>query len=252
MSIEVSRALPAEAPPTRSESVVVRLRNMILGGDFSAGFHLQEVPLAEEMGVSRTPIREALTMLAKEGLLEPGPKRGYKIRTFSVEEVLQAYDVRATLEGMACRLLAERGLAPEQAARLRQCLEMGDRMLERGIFTEDEHDPWLEMNNTFHTSVVGGSENAMLISFVEQSQRVPLSSARHVHWYKLDMNNFELARRAHGDHHDIVEAIINRQSARAESLMREHIYFSQGLVRKHFQDQDVGFDTVIPLGAARR
>ena len=248
----MSRPAPTEAPPTRSESVVVRLRNMILSGEFAAGFHLQEVPLAEKMGVSRTPIREALTMLAKEGLLEPGPKRGYKIRTFSVEEILQAYDVRATLEGMACRLLAERGLPQDVIARLRECLELGDRLLERGIFTELEHDPWLEMNNTFHTSVVGGSQNAMLVSFVEQSQRVPLSSARHVHWYKLDKTNFELARRAHRDHHDIVEAIINRQSARAESLMREHIYFSQGLVRQHFQDQQVGFDTVIPLSAARR
>ena len=88
---------------SRSESVVVELRDMIMRGEFVAGFHLQEVPLAERMGVSRTPIREALNMLAKEGLLEPGPKRGYKIRTFTIGEIVEAYEVRATLEGMACR-----------------------------------------------------------------------------------------------------------------------------------------------------
>jgi GntR family transcriptional regulator of vanillate catabolism len=232
--------------------VVVRLRNRILAGEFPAGFHLQEVPLGEKMGVSRTPIREALAMLAKEGLLEPGPKRGYKIRTFSVDEILQAYDVRATLEGMACRLLAERGLPPDTVEKLQACLELGDRMLERGSFSEREQDPWLEMNNTFHTSLVHGSQNAMLVSFVEQSHRVPLSSARHVHWYKLDRNNFELAKRAHRDHHEIIEAILRRQSARAEARMREHIYFSQELVRQHFQDQKVGFDTVVRLNPARR
>jgi GntR family transcriptional regulator of vanillate catabolism len=120
-------------------------------------------------------------------------------------------------------------------------------MLERGMFTEADHDPWLEMNNTFHSALVNGPRNAMLASFVEQTQRVPLSSARHVHWYKLDRQNFELAKRAHSDHHGIVEAVLRRQSSRAEARMREHIYFSQQLLRDHFQYQKIGFDTVMPL-----
>jgi len=240
---------PADAPATRSESLVVKLRNMVLAGEFPTGFHLQEVPLAEKMGVSRTPIRESLAMLAKEGLLEPGPKRGYKIRKFSVDDILEAYEVRATLEGMACRLLAERGLAEHDIRRLRDCLDLGDQMLERGMFTEVEHDPWLEMNNAFHTQLVTGPGNAMLASFVEQTQRIPLSSARHVHWYRLDKHNFELARRAHRDHHEIVDAVVRRQAGRAEARMREHIYFSQELVREQFKHQKVGFDTVVPFRA---
>lgn len=232
---------------TRSESVVVRLRNMILAGQFPAGFHLQEVPLAEQMGVSRTPIREAMTMLAKEGLLEPGPKRGYKIRTFSIADILEAYEVRGVLEGLVCRLLAERGLAESEIRKLRDCLDLGDQMLERGMFGDADQEPWLEMNNTFHSTLVSAAGNSMLRSFVEQSQRVPMSSARHVHWYKLDKKNFELARRAHQDHHEIVDAIVKRQSARAEARMREHIYFSQQLINEQFKHQDVGFDTVVAL-----
>lgn len=243
--------LPAEpSGSSRSESVVVELRDMIMRGEFAAGFHVQEVPLAERMGVSRTPIREALNMLAKEGLLEPGPKRGYKIRTFSIEEIVEAYEVRATLEGLACRLLAEMGLSEDTVRKLRETLEFGDRMIERGMFTAAEHDPWLEMNNTIHSLLVNATRNTTLASCVEQTQRVPLASARHVHWYRFDKENYELARSAHRDHHGIIDAIVRRQGARAEARMREHIYFSQELVREHFKHQKVGFDTVVPICAA--
>ena len=236
---------------SRSESVVVELRDMIMRGEFVAGFHLQEVPLAERMGVSRTPIREALNMLAKEGLLEPGPKRGYKIRTFTIGEIVEAYEVRATLEGTACRLLAETGLPEDVAARLQDSLEFGDRLIGRGMFTSAEHDPWLEMNNTIHSLLVSATRNAMLAQCVEQTQRVPLASARHVHWYRVDKENYELAQSAHRDHHGIVDAILRRQAGRAEARMREHIHFSQELVREHFKNQAVGFDTVVPIGAGR-
>ncbi|MCX7158323.1 MAG: GntR family transcriptional regulator [Proteobacteria bacterium] len=236
---------------SRSESVVVELRDMIMRGEFAAGFHLQEVPLAERMGVSRTPIREALNLLAKEGLLEPGPKRGYKIRTFTIGEIVEAYEVRATLEGTACRLLAETGLPEDVAARLQDSLEFGDRLIGRGMFTSAEHDPWLEMNNTIHSLLVSATRNAMLAQCVEQTQRVPLASARHVHWYRFDKENYELAQSAHRDHHGIVDAILRRQAGRAEARMREHIHFSQELVREHFKNQAVGFDTVVPIGAGR-
>ena len=248
-----SKESPGTEPAggSRSESVVVELRDMIMRGDFAAGFHLQEVPLAERMGVSRTPIREALNMLAKEGLLEPGPKRGYKIRTFTIGEIVEAYEVRATLEGMACRLLAEAGLSEEVVAKLQHCLAFGDELIGRGIFTPAEHDPWLEMNNTIHSLLVNASHNAMLAQCVEQTQRVPLASARHVHWYRFDRENYELARSAHRDHHAIIDAILHRQAGRAEGRMREHIHFSQELVREHFKNQTVGFDTVVPIGTGQ-
>jgi GntR family transcriptional regulator, vanillate catabolism transcriptional regulator len=228
---------------SRSETVVLELRNMIMRGDMPPGFHVQEVPLAERMGVSRTPVREALTTLAKEGLLEPGPKRGYKIRTFTTEQIVAAYDVRATLEGMACRLLAERGISDELARKLREVVDFGDRMIEKGVFGAAQQDPWLEMNNTIHSLLIQATGNAMLASCIEQTQRVPLASARHVPWYRFDEENYVLTKRAHSDHHAIVDAITRRQGARAEALMREHILFTQELVSEHFKDQAIGFST---------
>jgi GntR family transcriptional regulator of vanillate catabolism len=251
MSITAASKAGKEAPPesaTRAESaVVVRVRDMVMRGEFAAGFHVQEIPLAERLGVSRTPIREALNILAKEGLLEPGPKRGFKVRTFSVDEIVQAYEVRACLEGMACRLLAERGLSPELEQQLGKCLRVGDELLERGMFGAQEQQPWLEMNNEIHSLLVHATGNAMLGQCIDQTLRVPLASARHVHWYRFDKQNYERAKSAHRDHHKIIEAIGHRQAGRAEALMREHIHFSEALVREHFVNQRVGFDTVLPL-----
>ena len=235
-----SRRMPVV---TRSEAVIIEVRNRILSGELGAGLHLQEIPLANELGVSRTPIREALATLAKEGLLEPGPKRGYKVRTFTLDEVVAAYEVRATLEGLAVRLVAERGIGHGQRARLEDCLSAGDRMLANKL-SESDQPAWLEMNNAFHTTLVVAADNAMLADFVEQSHRVPLASSRHVHWYRFDEENFALARRAHEAHHDIVEAILRRASTRAEALMREHIYFSQRLIQQHFSRRALGFDVV--------
>ena len=251
MSNEVSRSGSAEGAirlasgyaTSRSETVVIELRDMIMQGEMPPGFHVQEVPLAERLGVSRTPVREALTTLAKEGLLEPGPKRGYKVRTFTIEEIVASYEVRATLEGMACRVLAERGIPEELARQLRAKTDFGDRMIAHGLFGAAEQDPWLEMNNSIHSLLVHATGNAMLASCVEQTQRVPLAGARHVPWYRFDEENYDLAKRAHGDHHAIVDAILRRQGARAEALMREHILFTQKLVSDHFKDQKIGFNT---------
>jgi GntR family transcriptional regulator of vanillate catabolism len=227
---------------SRSEAVTLVLRDMITRGDFAAGFHLQETPLAERMGVSRTPIREALATLAKEGLLEPGPRRGYKVRTFSIEEIVDAYEMRAALEGTACRLLAERGLSEEQIRTVRNLLDAGDQLIERGRFTTVEHEPWGEMNIALHQFFVDATGNALLKGFVQQTGHVPLAGPRDVHWYRLDQENFTLMQQAHRDHHEILNAIIKRQSGRAEARMREHIHLSRDLVWSRFRQQTVGFD----------
>jgi GntR family transcriptional regulator of vanillate catabolism len=224
------------------EAVRLALRGMITGGDLPAGFHLQEIPLAEKLGVSRTPVRGALTALANEGLVEPGPRRGYKVRTFAVEEVSDAYEMRATLEGMACRLLAERGLTQGEIRQVRDLLDSGDQIMERARFTSAEHDAWGDMNTQLHQFLVDATSNALLKSFVQQTSQVPLASMRDHHWFEPDSENFATVQLAHRDHHEIFGAIIRRQSGRAEARMREHLYLSRDLVRSRFRQQTIGFD----------
>ncbi|WP_306464452.1 GntR family transcriptional regulator, partial [Acinetobacter baumannii] len=77
------------------QDVTEILRDWILNGAVAGGERLEEIPLAERLGVSRTPVRAALTLLANEGLLDYQPKRGYLVRSFGADEVFAAYEVRA-------------------------------------------------------------------------------------------------------------------------------------------------------------
>ena len=87
---------------------VLRLREMILSGEFSPGERVSEAPLTGRLGASRTPIRLALERLAHEGLLDPYPTGGFIVRTFTLEDVWDGIEVRGVLEGAAARLAAER------------------------------------------------------------------------------------------------------------------------------------------------
>ena len=82
---------------------------MILRGDLAPGERLAELALAERLGVSRTPIRQALPALAREGLLAAAGRRGYVVRSFSPQDVVDAIETRGLLEGLAARRVAERG-----------------------------------------------------------------------------------------------------------------------------------------------
>lgn len=230
----VSQEEPKNGFTPRSETAAVIIRDRILNGEYQPGAPLQEIPLSKELGVSRTPIREALSILSKEGLLEPGPKRSFKVKTFTLDEIWYAYELRGCLEGYACRHLAEVGMTPEVEQRLENCLREGDRLLEQGL-EASRQDEWLEMNNEFHAAIVEACSNPFLSNFVQQTHNVPLASARHVHWYSTDQRNFDLARKAHEHHHGIVAAIKARQSARAGFLMEEHVVYSFGLVTEYAQ-----------------
>lgn len=91
---------------TLAQDVTDTLRDAILHGQFKPGTRIEEIPLAEQMGVSRTPVRAALGTLVNEGLIDHQPKRGYVIRAFAIEDIVAAYEVRSVLEGLACRSLS--------------------------------------------------------------------------------------------------------------------------------------------------
>ena len=203
---------------TRSEVVANRLRDRILCGDLPADTHLQEIPLSEEMDVSRTPVRSALQTLAGEGLLEYVAKRGYTVRRFSMDEIETAHEVRADLEGIACRLAAERGLSAEQCTRFEVILALGDDILSGGRLRQQDRDAWIEMNDAFHVLILEIADNRLLSDLIVQTYKVPLASSRVVHWY-----DYDLVRGSHLLHHRIYQYIRDRRSVNAEALMREHI-----------------------------
>jgi len=215
---------------SRTQNAANDLRDRILRGAFTAGEHLQEIPLAALLGVSRTPIRAALATLASEGLLDYAPKRGYAVRRFSMEEIAAAHEVRANLEGMACRFAAERGVDPAAARELEGILAIGDAILDKGRLVESDRAPWTDMNDLFHTRIIALAGNRLLADLIDRTCRVPLASARVIHWY-----DYELLKGSHILHHRIYRYIRERRAVDAEALMREHIYQGIDQIRRRVE-----------------
>lgn len=214
---------------TRSQDITDLLRQKILSGGCLPGEKLEEIPLAEALGVSRTPVRAALTLLAQEGLIDYQPKRGYQVHGFTPEEIFAAYEVRAAIEGLACRLAAQNGIDRRTAARLEACLAEGDAILAKGTLQPEDFRPYQTMNVTFHDTIISLSTNPWVERFVEQTHAIPLVSDRVILWH-----DHAVILRSHDDHHRILTAIERRQTARAEDLMREHVTFAGEFLRENF------------------
>ena len=214
----------ADRAPPRSMSSADRLRVSILAGEFAPGERINEVHLSRALGVSRTPIRAALHALAAEGLLDYARNRGFIVREFAAQAVADAYQIRASLEGLACRFAAERGIAPEQRAAMEQALHDGDAILDHAELTERELVAYREMNVMFHDAILAAAQSRMLSEAVRLTLNMPGSTHRHiVSFHHADV------RRRHDDHHRLFELMLAGEGWRAELLMREHVI---GLARK--------------------
>lgn len=226
---------------TLSQQVTDTLRDWILHGRFKPGERIEEIPIGEAMGVSRTPVRAALATLATEGLIDHQPKRGYLVRVFELDVILAAYEVRAVLEGLACRNAAQRGLTEAQIQQLNHCLDEGDRILAKGRLLPEDHEPYQKINVELHNTLLEAAANPWLGRFVEQAHHIPYASDRIVLW---DVDH-KIILRSHGDHRRIVEAVIERDSARAEQLMREHVYYA-GIILKNNYRRLLASDEPVP------
>jgi GntR family transcriptional regulator of vanillate catabolism len=219
---------------SRTQSTANDLRDRILRVRLAPGTHLQEIPLSRELGVSRTPVRAALALLASEGLLEYAPKRGYTVRAFALAEIAAAHEVRANLEGMACRLAAERGLEPDACAEMERILAIGDTILEKGRLVEEDREAWTEMNDLFHGRIIELAGNRLLADLIDRTCRIPLASNRVIHWY-----DFEAIKGSHLLHHRIYGYIRDRRAVNAEALMREHIFQGIDQIRRRVDGEAV-------------
>jgi GntR family transcriptional regulator of vanillate catabolism len=202
----------------RALSVTDLIREAILGGAVGAGERLNEVQLSKTLAVSRTPVRTALQALAGEGLLDYAPNRGFTVRAFPLPAIVDAYDIRASLEGVAARFAAERGLSTEEKAAVERSLVAGDKLLERGSFEAGDLTIYRGINGDFHDALLAAARNRMLGEMIRICHHVPMSSSRNIVAFE-----HRDVRRRHDDHHRIYEAIIAQEPWRAEMLMREHV-----------------------------
>jgi GntR family transcriptional regulator of vanillate catabolism len=202
---------------------LMKIREMILGGELAPGERVAEAPLAERLGTSRTPIRQALPVLAQEGLLIEHPTRGYLVRGFSTADILDAIDLRGVLEGVAARRIAERGASPDLIQALRACLDEGDRIIAAPGATGDD-SLYVDVNARFHRLIVQAAGSPLLEQALERNARVPFASPAA---FAVDRSQHRavagLIAYAHRQHHDIVTALERGEAARVEALLREHV-----------------------------
>ena len=214
---------------TLENKVTDTIRRWILQGKFQPGERLEEIPLADILGVSRTPIRAALARLGNEGMLEHRNKRGYWVRIYKFEDIVGAYEVRAVLEGLACRSAAQNGLSDSAIEKLMHSLGQGDEILNKGKLLPEDHAPYQEVNVTIHETLLAAAQNPWVSRFVTQAQSAPFVSDRIMLW-----EDHKIISRSHEDHHRIISAIIEKDATRAEQLMREHVYFAGLLLKNHY------------------
>jgi DNA-binding GntR family transcriptional regulator len=190
------------------------LRAMILGGHLVPGERLNEVVLADHLGISRGPLREAVQRLASEGLLRVVPHKGAYVRTLTEAELNDLYELRIAIETHAVRLGARRG-TPAQHDQLRALLERTRSVLKAG------NEPHYPADLDVHEHIASLAHNdALLRAMRDAHAGIHIARARSA--YKPDR-----ARTALREHEEIVEHVIARHGDEAARLLERHLEHSR-------------------------
>ncbi len=215
------------------QSALYDLRRQIVAGDLPGGTKLRASHLAVQMDISRTPISEALVKLEGEGLLVRD-KSGYTVRTFDLQEVYDAIELRGLLEGAAVRKAAERGVSEVELQKLNELLQALDDVL-----TRDQLADYDALNHDFHLQLAQASNSDILVAEVKRSYRFPFAAPSAFPTHAGDAKRFR-ASLAIGQHHhqQILLAITRREGTRAAALMSEHALLAHENVLVATQKQE--------------
>lgn len=218
--IETDLSEPSSA--THTQRALLSLRKRVLSGVMPGGTRLFEVALAEDLQISRTPIRAALSQLAEEGLLDRVRGGGFVVRSFALADVVDTIELRGVLEGTAARLAAERGAVPELLAELEACVLAIDASL-RGGSQDIDLNTYSTLNTRFHTALAAASGSLVIAREIARVTHLPFAAPSAFLGDHLQIDSFRRSLvPAQEQHRALVEAIGLREGARAESIAREH------------------------------
>ncbi|MDH0744785.1 GntR family transcriptional regulator [Pseudomonas sp. GD03842] len=211
---------------TLSENVFRRIQAAIVKGDIAPGSKISEPELARTYGISRGPLREAIHRLEGQRLLVRVPHVGARVVSLSHAELVELYEIRESLEGMACRLAAER-MTIEEIEELRHVLDTHERdcAFQAGVgYYQQEGD------FDFHYRIIQGARNGTL------TQMLCGELYQLVRMYRIQYSTTpNRPRQAFAEHHRILDAIADRDGELAELLMRRHIGASRRNIEQHYQ-----------------
>ena len=217
----------AERDIDRSVSQTVRaqltLRDMILSGGLRPGERISELQAVETTGASRTPVRMALVRLEEEGLLEAIPSGGFMVKAFSERDIVDSIEMRGTLEGLAARFAAERGVSVRDLEPLKQCLDEIDGLVRQDPISVEAFSAYVALNARFHALLTELSRSPPLIRQIDRASALPFASpSGFVMAQSALPEAHQILLIAQDQHRVVIDAIENREGARAEAIMREH------------------------------
>ncbi|TQL73873.1 GntR family transcriptional regulator [Enteractinococcus coprophilus] len=213
-----------------SRSLLSQIRDLVLDGSYSSDEIIPEQALAEAYGVSRTPIREALKQLENEGLVEIRARVGTFVRYPTRREVIELFQVKESLEGLAANLLAQR--APtEEIEKLQKNVQESFKVVD-----EDDGAAYARLVHEFHWTLVLGSKNQKLIENYDRLMN-------QLTYHRLVLETVSVPGRIKQsihEHQAVVEAIIAQDPMGAELAMRNHVHASSRFVLYQPHTQTVG------------
>lgn len=193
------------------EIVYEELKMQILTGKIAPGARLMEVELAESMGVSRTPVREAIRKLEKEGLVTIEPRRGAYASRISVKDMVDILEVRQDMEGLAAYLASSR-MTPQQMKKLEEISEEYDKAVKDGNMTD-----MIKYDSAFHNLIVESCNNSILMMMINKLQELVLRF-RYIYY-----DNFKSAEKMPEEHRIIMNAICEGRAGEAREAADAHI-----------------------------
>ena len=193
------------------EIVYEELKREILVGEIAPGTRMMEIELADEMGVSRTPVREAIRKLEKEGLVTIEPRKGAYASDVSIKDMVDVLEVREDLEAMAAAMAAQKVNKDEKQALIGATMEYKEAV--ESERTEDI----IRCDEKFHQLIVNYSGNKTLIQLFSQVQELAL---RFRYLYYDDFSRYE---RMPMEHREIEEAILSGDYEKARVAAGEHV-----------------------------
>lgn len=207
---------------SQSVKALLGVRDLIVSGMARPGERMSELVLVDRLGLSRTPVRAALAQLAQEGLLEALPGGGYAVRAFTDSDIADAIELRGVLEGTAARLAAERGVPPGRLAEMQRLLRDLDAVVAAAP-GERAFDDYIAGNERFHDRLAGLAGSDLLRREIDRVVTLPFASPSAFVEAQAALPVFrDVMRQAQGQHWALLDAIENREGARAEALAREH------------------------------
>lgn len=202
---------PLEKAKPNSSVAVEKLRSLIFSGELGAGTDHLETELASVLGMSRTPVREALLTLEAQGLLEVRPRKGVRITPLAPSDMAEIYDVLTELESLAAADAARKNYSQEELSHLATAIDQMDEALER-----EDREAWAEADDRFHAELVRLGDNSRVQSIVAMMS----DQVRRARMVTLYMR--PVPTKSNEDHRGVFEAIAKGDPQIAQQIHRAH------------------------------